>query len=470
MAKQFTLHPGATRCAVVIGVDNPGGTDLAPLTSAASGAEEVATWLHQEGYDVKLYTDQNGTKVLPADINAGITAFVDSQTYELMVLYFSGRGYFKNLTDYWVLTGAPADPNAAIVLFDTAERAKSSGFMNIVIVSDACRSKPTGLATDIRGSAIFPNRDVLPAQRGTVDQIMSTTPDTVAFEADLLGTGMRTSVLTYCLRLAFEQPVAAMSSDVPVNGATVKVVTNRTLRKVIPRAVQEALKAAKVKGTQWPDLIIPSDDDVFIAKAKDLPIAAASKPHPFFVHAARALSDSAAAALKVNRLAQRLSAADLTVPNFPDIEYLHTGIAVIGAKVRDAVAEDGSISIYYTERTSVIKCVSAWRDFGGHSVAVIFDSGNGAIIAAPARIPRSCDCRHAWHRQHPVRAIVGHAALPDIQEECSAPRLLACSSRVDGARQRFEPARLARCRHGREASESLEGTRPVAWSVRQLFL
>jgi len=396
MATQFTLHPGATRCAVVIGVDNPGGTDLAPLTSAASGAEEVAIWLDQEGYDVKLYTDQNGAKVLPADINAGITAFVDSQTYELMVLYFSGHGYFKNLTDYWVLTGAPEDSNAAIVLFEAAERAKSSGFTNIVIVSDACRSKPTGLATDIRGSAIFPNRAVLPAQRGIVDQIMSTAPDTVAFEADLLGTGKRVSVLTYCLRLAFERPVAAMISDVTINGATVKVVTNRTLRKVIPKAVQEALKAARVKGTQWPELIIPSDDDVFIARAKLKPPAAhpanaaGSESTAFFVDAASVMNDSAAAALKLNRLAQRLSAADLTVPGVERFET-HTGIAVIGAKVRDAVAERGArIEMYENDtngkQSSVLRCFpaggGAWSDAGGHSVAVRFDSGRGAIIAA----------------------------------------------------------------------------------------
>ena len=396
MARQFPLHAGATRCAVVIGVDFPGGTDLKPLMSAAAGAEDVAVWLDQEGYDIALFTDQDSAKVLPGEINAALTAFIDRQTYELLVLYFSGHGYFKNLTDYWVLSGAPDDANAA-VLFEAAERAKNSGFKNVIIVSDACRSKPTGVATDIRGSTIFPNRQILPEQRGTVDQIMSTTPDTVAYEADLLGTGKRISVLTHCLRLAFEQPDRAMISDVTVDGATLKVVTNRTLRKVIPKAVQQALKAAKVKGTQWPELIIPSDDDVFIAKARMRPASTSpgkaeliSSAHPFLIGAARALTDPGTIARELNLMAQRLKAADLTAREVEGFET-HTGIAVIGASIRDALAERGARTemaerVVDGKRSLVLRCFpladGAQADTGAHNVAIRFDNGRGAVIAA----------------------------------------------------------------------------------------
>jgi len=46
------------KAAVVIGVDKPG--NYTPLKSAASGAEEIATWLNCEGYDVTCLTDKNG--------------------------------------------------------------------------------------------------------------------------------------------------------------------------------------------------------------------------------------------------------------------------------------------------------------------------------------------------------------------------------------------------------------------------
>ncbi len=49
------IPPGATRAAVVIGVDLTNG--LRELNGAASGAVDMGDWLHAEGYHVTVHSD-----------------------------------------------------------------------------------------------------------------------------------------------------------------------------------------------------------------------------------------------------------------------------------------------------------------------------------------------------------------------------------------------------------------------------
>jgi hypothetical protein len=80
-----------------------------------------------------------------------------------MVIYFSGHGFVLQSSEYWMLSDALEDPNAAISLDDSIVHARKSAIPNVVFISDACRSAPESLQlTQIHGSVIFPNIPVRP--------------------------------------------------------------------------------------------------------------------------------------------------------------------------------------------------------------------------------------------------------------------------------------------------------------------
>lgn len=130
------------KAAVVIGVNKTKDGSLAVLKSAAVGAEAVADWLRGEGYDVECLTDEAKPVTASAVYNA-IAHFTDLPVrYDFLLIYFSGHGYWLSRSDYWLLSGAPNNPNESINLRSSMELAKYSGIPNIVCISDACRSVP----------------------------------------------------------------------------------------------------------------------------------------------------------------------------------------------------------------------------------------------------------------------------------------------------------------------------------------
>lgn len=351
---------GTSRCAIVIGVDNPG--ILATLESAASGAAEVADWLAAEGYDVTLLSDADRSPVAAADVFAAVRAYVDKQTYDVLVLYFSGHGFRSNaVRDLWLLSDAAANPQASINLDASVELARDSGIANVVVISDACRSQPTGFGTRHLGTQIFPIR-IGNFASSTIDHIMSTAPGAVSWEAVLDDSGRKRSLLTHCLRSIYATAAEGVARDVSVGGVTKKVVTNRMLLKVMPAAMKEAIRAAKLQIVkQTPDLNIPSDDEFFIASVKP------SGPEPGGGPEGVArieesdwlsISPPTPAAIGAQSRAMklrgaRLTIADVTVRDVAKFET-STGIAVRGARARAVRAMTGiSVDSFPHEADSV---------------------------------------------------------------------------------------------------------------------
>jgi len=185
------------RGAVVIGVNKTGG--LPVLEGSVAGAEAFAEWLGKEGFEVKKFTDAAGP-VTTQQVFEAIQYFVRDNKYHQLVIYFSGHGYWKNDAELWLLTGAPADANAAISWAETAEFAKDCGIPNVVMISDACRSIPnTAIALKVRGSIIFPNADVQPA-RAKVDKFMAAAMGTSAYEVPIGGKKRMRSHIASCKR------------------------------------------------------------------------------------------------------------------------------------------------------------------------------------------------------------------------------------------------------------------------------
>src|SRR4051794_20535481 len=129
------------KAAIVIGVDKTG--TLTPLNSAAAGAERIAKWLEGEGFKVKCLTDKDGKPVTIDAVERAVESFVTlPATNHLLLIYFSGHGYWQARSDVWLLSGAPTKPREAINLGRAASDAVYSGIPNVIFVSDACRSLP----------------------------------------------------------------------------------------------------------------------------------------------------------------------------------------------------------------------------------------------------------------------------------------------------------------------------------------
>jgi len=144
------------RAAIVIGVDKTG--QLPKLNDAAKGAERFAQWARDQGMDpVELITDAHGRVTLQR-IKDAVREVVDRGTIEQLSVYFAGHGVNIRYSEYWLLSDAPRDTQAAVNVAGSATLARYCGIPHVVFISDACRTAAEGVqAQGVTGGEIFPN-------------------------------------------------------------------------------------------------------------------------------------------------------------------------------------------------------------------------------------------------------------------------------------------------------------------------
>lgn len=251
----------AKKAAVVVGVDKTG--NLTKLDSAAAGAEAVASWLEGESYDVECLTDKSGP-VAAGDVEAAIAKFVTlPPRYKLLVVYFSGHGYWHARADRWLLSGAPTKTSDAINLDGAMDLARYSGIPNVVFISDACRSIPDSrTGAYVTGVDGFPNYSEI-SKTSKVDFFKATSEARSAYEGEIKG--KRQSILTYALMSAYKEPKAEMIREVTEGTTHLQVVPNRELEDYLQDKVNEILETININLTQDIEVNVPSGDDVYIA-------------------------------------------------------------------------------------------------------------------------------------------------------------------------------------------------------------
>lgn len=256
----------AEKAAVVIGVDKTGG--LAKLKSAAAGASAVSVWLRNEGYDVECLTDQTA-QVHARDIEDAVAKFVTvPPRYRLLVVYFSGHGYWHARTDLWLLSGAPAKTSDAINLDGAMDLARYSGIPNIIFISDACRSIPDSrVGARVTGIDAFPNfADINTVTK--IDVFKATSEARSAYECEI--NGQPHSILTYALMSAYKQPDPQMIRSITRDGTKLYIVPNRELETYLQNKVNDILANIDINLTQNIEANVPSSDDVYIARVHSL--------------------------------------------------------------------------------------------------------------------------------------------------------------------------------------------------------
>jgi hypothetical protein len=146
------------RAAVLIGVSQTG--NLQTLKAVHDGVRAMERWALGQGMDrelVRVLSDEDGPVEVGA-VKKAVKEIVDLTTVHQLIVYFSGHGVNISRGEYWLLSGAPEDSNAAVNVAGSIELARTCGIRHVVLISDACRTAAEGIqGQGIRGSEIFPN-------------------------------------------------------------------------------------------------------------------------------------------------------------------------------------------------------------------------------------------------------------------------------------------------------------------------
>jgi hypothetical protein len=344
----------AVRGAVVIGVNKAGNLPL--LRGAASDALKMDSWLRGEGFTTRVLVDERpgsarGT-VRFADIYDAVAELSARDTLEQLVIYFSGHGFVKNNSEFWMLSNAPDNPNEAISLMESYYLAARSGISNVAFISDACRSTIASLEADgVHGSLIFSTRAANPRIKTDVDRFLATGLGQVSNEVSVSANAFE-GIYTAAFLLAFTHPDPTMVQTV----RGLRVVPNRKLEDYLLREVRSRIRSTPTAQEQDPDAYVVSKDDVYIGRVTGSPSSstATNTAEPALSSVARAqllqvgvrgLDSGAVAPIGtpgVNDVAGRsgfTAAKDrlLRQPPDPNALNLRTGLVVSGATPRDVV-------------------------------------------------------------------------------------------------------------------------------------
>lgn len=268
------------RAAVIIGVRKV--HDLPVLQAVWSCVHAMEAWALSQGFDphlIKTITDETA-KVTPQLIKDTIKELVDSGNLDQLIIYFSGHGVNLKYGEYWLLTDAIDDADAAVNVKGSEERARYSVIPHVVFVSDACRTAPQGIqAQGIEGCIIFPNNPI-PGPEKSVDQFYATLLGEPALEiADPKDAAAKfQAIYTDALLEALHGKHADI---VDINGQSgLGHVRPRPLKKFLakdlPIRVFQATQGSNPRNQQ-PDARITSDDDAWLSEmivqvpAVDLP-------------------------------------------------------------------------------------------------------------------------------------------------------------------------------------------------------
>jgi hypothetical protein len=215
---------------------------------------------------VRCLTDEKAP-VTAAKVEKAVRAFVTLPVrYHLLVVYFSGHGYWQGRSDHWLLSGAPVAASEAIDLRAAIDLAKYSGIPNVVFVSDACRTLPdTRSGAFVSGVPGFPNYSQISSE-SKVDFFKATSEARPAYETPI--DGAKQSVLTAALLAAYVEPEATMVLEIEEDEQRIEVVPNRRLEGFLQRKVDELLFRADPTVVQRIATSVPSSDETYIARVR----------------------------------------------------------------------------------------------------------------------------------------------------------------------------------------------------------
>ena len=243
-----------SRAILMIGVSTTASNQFAALQDVQRSIERVHDWAKSQDIKFKIIlTDAAGPLGVDA-IKDAIRKLIDeNDDLEQLIVYFSGHGVVNAYNEYWLLSRAPDDPNAAINVEASITQARMGPVPHVVFISDACRTATRDIATGrISGSSLF---DTWPSTdfEQTVDVFFATKLGAPALEIpvgeDPPGNHRYRSVFSEVLVDGLENRLPNLQPD--AQGF------------IRPRALKDALKAAV------PARLIASNLPTLVSQAPD---------------------------------------------------------------------------------------------------------------------------------------------------------------------------------------------------------
>lgn len=259
------------RAAVIVGVNKTGG--LPELSDAVRGARQMEQWAI-EGQKiprelVRVHTDENGPVEIGA-IKRSIRELVDQGTIEQLLVFFAGHGVNIRYGEYWLLSDAPRDTQAAVNVDGTLVLARQCGIPHVVLVSDACRTAAEGIqAQYVTGGEIFPNEPEGGPEKA-VDLFFAASLGRPALEVKDPNdsAGVYRALYTGALVDALDGKASALIEVSPEPPEGFGVIRPRPLKKHLQGEVARRLSSLglALRFSQVPDARITSEPEVWLSR------------------------------------------------------------------------------------------------------------------------------------------------------------------------------------------------------------
>lgn len=215
--------------------------------------------------DVVVITDQY-ERVTLSNIYDAVSKFCERGTIDQLLIYFSGHGVNNARSEFWLLSDAVENPNAAVNVSGSIDIAQYGVIPHVVFVSDACRTAASGIqAQSIAGGSIFPIKGTS-AESRAVDVFYGTSIGDESYEVAKVDDSVAEyrAVYTDSLLLALNghrKEVLKRSEDDKTD-----FLNPRPLKKFLKSHVPMHLYELGIRNrTQQPDAVITSDDDMYLS-------------------------------------------------------------------------------------------------------------------------------------------------------------------------------------------------------------
>ena len=201
-------------------------------------------------------------------VKQAVRELVEAGQLDQLVIYFAGHGVNRNYGEYWLLSDAPSDTQAAVNMAGSARLAAHCGIPHVVLISDACRTAPEGIgAQHVRGSEIFPNTGGGGPER-PVDEFFACSLGYAAHEVEDPVT--RSKQYTAVYTAALLEALHGRRLDVLEYGhdGSSSYVRPRPLKRYLHHEVSRRLKdlGLSTRFVQVPDARIVSDERAWVAR------------------------------------------------------------------------------------------------------------------------------------------------------------------------------------------------------------
>jgi hypothetical protein len=218
---------------------------------------------------VTLLVDDNQQEVYSVQIFKAIQAVVEAGTYEQLLIYFSGHGILLAPgTEYWLLSGAPQNPNEAVNLLRSVEDARKADIPHVIFFSGACRSAVPGAPLNsVVGRKHFSEPHACPAEWRSGRVLRHPARRPRLGSAGSRGYPALPGPVTDCLLKALYAPGGSLVEQLRDGTPPLSIITSRRLKPYLEEQVPLAAAAVNIQLTQQPVVRVETATPKYFAVA-----------------------------------------------------------------------------------------------------------------------------------------------------------------------------------------------------------